>query len=148
VRYYAGTAAVEHQPFAIGKAEQIGDGKDVTLMVYGFLLKEVVEAQAILKSKGVNARIVNVRMPKPIDEEMVLRSARETKMVVTIEDHFKTGGLYSIVAELLLEKRTSAHVLPIALEEKWFKPALLADVLKHERFTGPQIADRVLAAMQ
>ncbi|MGZ3416306.1 MAG: transketolase family protein [Polyangiales bacterium] len=147
VRYYAGKPVVEHGPFEIGKAEQLGDGKDVTLMVYGFLLKEVVEARAILEKKGLSVRILNVRMPKPIDEEAVLRAARETKMLVSIEDHFKTGGLYSIVAELLLGQRTTAHVLPIALEEKWFKPALLADVLKHERFTGPQIADRVLAAM-
>lgn len=147
VRYYAGKAAVEHQPFEIGKAEVLSKGKDVTLLVYGFLLKEAVEAQKILESKGVSVRLVNVRMPKPIDAETVLAAARETKMLVTIEDHFKTGGLYSIVAELLLEARTTAHVLPIALEEKWFKPALLADVLKHERFTGPQLADRVLAAM-
>lgn len=147
VRYYAGKAVVDHAPFEIGKAEQIGDGTDVTLMVYGFLLKEVVEARRILEGKGLSVRILNVRMPKPIDEEAVLRAARETKMLVTIEDHFKTGGLYSIVAELLLQNRTTAHVLPVALEEKWFKPALLADVLKHERFTGPQLADRVLAAL-
>jgi transketolase len=147
VRYYAGKPVVEHAPFEIGKAEQIGNGTDVTLMVYGFLLKEVVEARRILEEKGLSVRILNVRMPKPIDEEAVLRAARETKMLVTIEDHFKTGGLYSIVAELLLQNRTTAHVLPVALEEKWFKPALLADVLRHERFTGPQLADRILASL-
>jgi transketolase len=147
VRYYAGKPVVEHAPFEIGKAEQLGEGTDVTLMVYGFLLKEVVEARGILERKGLSVRILNVRMPKPIDEAAVLRAARETKMLVTIEDHFATGGLYSIVAELLLAHRTPAHVLPIALQERWFRPALLADVLEHVRFSGAHLADRVLAAL-
>lgn len=147
VRYYAGKPVVEHQPFEIGKAEVLSQGTDVSLLVYGFLLKEAVEAKAILESKGLSVRLVNVRTPVPIDAEAVLAAARETKMLVTIEDHFKTGGLWSIVAELLLEHRTTAHVLPIALDRKWFKPALLPDVLRHEGFTGPQIAERVLAAM-
>ncbi len=146
VRYYAGEPVVDHQPFEIGRAEVLSRGTDVTLLVYGFLLKQAVEAKAILESKGLSVRLVNVRMPKPIDEEAVLAAARETKMLVTIEDHFQTGGLYSIVAELLLANRTTAHVLPIALQHKWFKPALLGDVLRHEGFTGPQLADRVLAA--
>jgi transketolase len=148
VRYYAGKPVVDHQPFEIGKAEQLGSGRDVTLLVYGFLLREVVHAKAILEQRGLSVRVLNVRTPKPIDRAAILRAARETKMLVTIEDHFRTGGLYSIVAELLLEERTSAHVLPIALEEKWFVPALLPEVLAHERFTGPQIADRVLASIQ
>lgn len=145
VRYYAGPPAIEHAAFAIGRAEQIGDGDDVTLLTYGFLLREVLAARTLLEERGVRTRVLNVRMPKPIDAEAVLAAARDTKMLVTIEDHFRTGGLHTIVAETLLEARTTAHVVPIALDERWFRPSLLADVLRHERFTGAQLCDRVLA---
>jgi transketolase len=156
VRYYAGPAVVQHGAFEIGRAEAIEEGRtgsgprgkeDVTLMVYGFLLKEAVEARRILEGKGIAVRLLNVRTPVPIDEAALLAAARETKLLVTIEDHFQTGGLWSIVAETLLQHRETAHVLPIALPQKWFRPTLLPNVLRHEGFTGAQIADRVLAAM-
>jgi transketolase len=76
----------------------------------------------------------------------VLGSAK-AKLVVTLEDHFQTGGLYSICAELFLSKGIAPKTLPIALREKWFKPGLLADVLKHEGFTGEQIAARINEAL-
>jgi len=89
-------------------------------------------------------RLINVRTPKPIDEEAVLSAARECNLLVTLEDHFLTGGLYSIVAETLLRHGQTADVLPFALDERWFRPALLADVLRFEGFTADQIAARIL----
>lgn len=144
VRYYAGPAAVQHAPFVLGRAETVCEGDDVTLLTYGFLLREVIVAREALLRAGLRARVVNVRMPSPIDVGAVLAAARETKVLVTIEDHFRVGGLYSIVAETLLAARTAAHVVPIALDG-WFRPGLLPDVLRHERFTGAELAERVLA---
>ncbi|NTW48396.1 MAG: hypothetical protein HGB19_01430 [Chlorobiales bacterium] len=65
--------------------------------------------------------------------------------MVTLEDHFLTGGLFSIVAELLVQQPMKVNLLPFALKEKWFKPALLPDVLKQDCFTDKQIAERILA---
>ena len=118
--------------------------QDVTILVYGFLLREAWEAKARLEAEGLSVRLVNVRMPKPIDVEAVLSAARETSLLVTVEDHFLTGGLFSIVSETLVRHGQTADVLPIALEERWFKPALLPDVLRYEGFTGEQIAARIL----
>jgi len=149
VRYAAPEPAVAHrEPFVIGKAETIADGHDVSILVYGFLLAEAERARAELSSRGISVRLVNMRMPKPVDEATIVAAARETKMMVTIEDHFLTGGLHSIVAEVLLKHRRSARVLPIAMEERWFKPALLADVLSYEGFTGPMLADRIEKAFR
>ena len=134
----------EHQPFEIGRAEQLSDGDDVAILVYGFLLREAWAAKARLEAEGLSVRLINIRMPKPIDVEAVLAAARETSLLVTLEDHFLTGGLFSIVSELLVRHGETAEVLPIALEERWFKPALLPDVLRHEGFTGEQIAARIL----
>jgi len=147
VRYYAGKAATLHGDYAIGKAETFGDGKDVAILTYGFLLREAMKAKEILEARGTKARVVNVRSLKPIDEEAVVRAAKETKLLVTFEDHFLTGGLTTIVAEIFLKRQLTAKTLPIALEERWFKPALLADVLAHEGFTGEALAERITATI-
>ena len=148
IRFNASPAAVEHrEPFRIGRAEVLTEGKDVAILVYGFLLREAQKAQEILRRRGYTVRLVNIRTPKPLDEDTVLAAARETRLVVTLEDHFVTGGLWSIVAELLLRHHTSARVHPIALKNRWFKPALLADVLRYEGFTGEQIAEEILREM-
>ena len=144
VRYYAGKAAVAHTgDYAIGKAETFGDGRDVAILTYGFLLREAIKAKEILEASGKSVRVVNLRSLKPIDEEAIVRAATETGLLVTFEDHFLTGGLYSILGEIFVKRRLSAHVLPVALEERWFKPALLADVLEHEGFTGDALARRI-----
>jgi transketolase len=144
IRHNGLKAAVEHdQHFEIGKAERIANGRDVTILVYGMLLGQALAARDILESEGVSVRLLNMRMPKPVDEDAILRAAAETGLLVTLEDHFMTGGLFSIVSETLVRNGQMADVLPIALDGRWFKPALLPDVLHYEGFTGPQIAYRI-----
>lgn len=145
IRYNALKPVIAHDPiFEIGRAEQLSDGTDVAIIVYGMLFAQAWEAKAILEAEGLSVRLINIRMPKPVDEEAILSAARETNLVVTLEDHFLTGGLYSIVAETLLRHGETAHVLPLALDERWFRPALLSEVLRFEGFTGEQIAARIL----
>jgi transketolase len=133
-----------HTAFEMGKAEIIARGTDVTILVYGMLFEQAWIARDILLSEGLSVGLVNMRCLKPVDEAAILEAAKNSTLVVTIEDHFLTGGLYSIVAEVLLKHRTTAHVLPFALQDKWFKPALLDKVLQHEGFTGKQMAERIL----
>lgn len=143
IRYNPTKAIVEHSKFEIGKAEVFGKGTDVAILVYGFLFREAFKAKEILESKGVSVRLINIRTPKPIDEETVLKTVDECKLIVTLEDHFITGGLYTILAEVLLRNRKTANVLPFALMNKWFKPGLLNDVLEYEGFTAQQIANKI-----
>jgi transketolase len=140
IRYNNTKPLVEHKKFEIGKAEIFSNGTDVAILVYGFLFGQAFKAKEILEAQGFSVRLINIRTPKPIDKEAVLKSAGECKLVVTLEDHFVTGGLFSIVAEVLLENKKTANVLPIALMNKWFKPALLNDVLEYEGFTAEKIA--------
>jgi transketolase len=145
IRYNSSKPAVEHRSrFAIGLAETIHNGSDITILTYGFLLGEAERARKILEGNGVSVRLVNLRTLKPLDEETVLRAARETSLLVTVEDHFLTGGLYSILGELFLKHAMHVSVHPIALRERWFKPALLKDVLEYEGFTGEQIAQSIM----
>jgi transketolase len=132
-----------HEPFEIGKAEIISQGTDVTILTYGLLFEQALVATEILKAEGLSVGLINMRSLKPVDEQAIL-AATATKLVVTLEDHFLTGGLYTIVAEVLLKHQKTANVLPFALKEKWFKPALLPAVLEHEGFTGKQVAETIL----
>lgn len=133
-----------HEPFKWGKAEVVAEGDDVTILTYGLLFEQAMIAVDILESEGLSVGLVNMRSLKPVDEHAILHATRNSKLTVTLEDHFQTGGLYSIVAEVLLKHALTANVLPIALNERWFKPTLLPNVLEHEGFTGKQIAERIL----
>ncbi|MEJ7662757.1 MAG: transketolase C-terminal domain-containing protein [Hymenobacter sp.] len=87
--------------------------------------------------------LVNLRSLKPLDEAAAAQRREGGSLVVTVEDHFLTGGLYSILAELLLANELTAKVLPLALNERWYKPGLLSEVLEYEGFTGQHIARRI-----
>jgi transketolase len=143
IRYNNFKPLVEHQKFEIGKAETFDNGTDIAILVYGFLFGQAFKAKEILEAQGLSVRLINIRTPKPIDKESILKAADECKLLVSVEDHFVTGGLYTIIAEVLLENRKTATVLPIALMNKWFKPALLNDVLDYEGFTAEKISQRI-----
>ena len=136
-------ATYQHAPFEIGKAEIVSEGTDITILTYGMLFEQALIAKDLLTQAGHSVGLVNLRSLKPIDEAAVLNVAKTGGLVVTLEDHFQTGGLYSIVAELLLENELTAKVLPLALKEKWYKPGRLSEVLEYEGFTGQHIARRI-----
>jgi transketolase len=133
-----------HAPFEAGKAEIISKGDDVTLLVYGFLFEQALVAKSMLEEKGLSVGLINLRSLKPVDAAAIVEVANQSKLLVTLEDHLQTGGLYSIVAEILLQHKYSARVFPLALEERWFKPGLLSEVLEYEGFTAKAIAEKVI----
>jgi transketolase len=147
IRYFDGPATVAHAPFEIGRAETLSEGDDVAILTIGFLLREALAAKELLEQRGRSVRLVNVRMVAPLDRAM-LREAAKARLLVTIEDHFRIGGLYSAVLEELARARLLPHLCPIALEQRWFKPGRLDGVLKAEGFTGPQLAERINRALE
>ena len=100
----------ESQKFEIGKMVQIGEGKDATIFATGVTVSEAIKAQKDLKEKGIGVRVIDVHTIKPLDEEMIIKCAKETKRLISIEDHSIIGGLGSAIAEVLSEK------LPTKLE--------------------------------
>ena len=94
----------ENQKFEIGKMVQIGDGTDATIFATGVTVSEAIKAQKELKEKGINIRVVDVHTIKPIDEEMVIKCAKETQRLISIEDHNIIGGLGTAIADVLAEK--------------------------------------------
>lgn len=149
IRFNNSEPIIKHtNDFEIGKAEVISKGNDITILVYGVLFSQAYKAKEILEQEGYSVELANLRTPKPIDEELILDAASSSKLIVTVEDHFTTGGLYSIIGEIFLKNKVTCDVFPIALENRWFKPLLFNDVLQHEGFTGSQIAERIKKHIQ
>jgi transketolase len=91
------------QPFTIGKAYHIIPGKDVTLIASGPLAYEALQAEATLRRKRISCDVIILPTIKPIDKDIILKSAAITKAVVTVEEHQIDGGMGSAVCELLAE---------------------------------------------
>lgn len=89
--------------FQIGKASQLRNGTDVTIIACGILVGIALQAADVLAAEGVSARVVNMATIKPIDREAVIAAARDTGAVVTAEEHQTNGGLGSAVARVLAE---------------------------------------------
>ncbi|MDZ7267853.1 MAG: transketolase [candidate division KSB1 bacterium] len=144
IRFNQQNSDLMHNPvFKIGQAELVLDGQDATILTHGTLLVEACRTALLLKARGLSVRVLNLRTLEPLDEAAILAAARDTRLLVIIEDHFVRGGLCSAVAELLVNKPRRVTVLPFALPNRWFKPALLHEVLVHEGFTAERIAERI-----
>ena len=93
----------KNENFEIGKAVQIGNGEDGTIFCTGVTVSESIKAQKILSEKGINVRVIDIHTIKPIDKQIIVKSAIETKKLVSVEDHNIIGGLGSAISEVLTE---------------------------------------------
>ena len=90
--------------FEIGKAVQIGEGTDAAILATGVTVSEAIKAKEILKEKGIDVRVIDFHTIKPIDRKMIIKCAKETNRIITVEDHSIIGGLGSSVCEVLSEE--------------------------------------------
>jgi transketolase len=148
VRYTGREVATARSAAPLGSADVRSEGRDVTLITFGLLVEQAEIACEILRHNGLSVGLINLRWLSPVDEAALLAAARHSRLLMTIEDHFKQGGLYSILCELLFREGVSARVVPQAFDARWFKPATLDRVLDHEGFSGQKLAARALLAMQ
>lgn len=149
IRYNDRPSVVTHKrSFRPGEAEVLSEGTEACLITYGTLFTECHRAAEILRGRGHSIGLVNLRTLQPVDEEALTRAAHRTALLVTVEDHLKRGGLYSIVAEALYSRGLAVPTLALALEGRWFRPALMHELLAVEGFTPEAIAARVLDAIR
>ncbi len=102
-RRQAESVFTEDAPFALGKANHLRDGADVTLIASGVCVANALQAAEMLEKDNISARVINIHTVKPIDAEAVIKAAQETGAIVTAENHNIIGGLGSAVAEVLAE---------------------------------------------
>lgn len=94
----------QNQTFEIGKGIQIGNGTDATIFATGLMVSEAIMAKEELEKEGIYIRVVDMHTIKPIDRELIVKCAKETKKLITIEDHSIINGLGSAVCEVLSEE--------------------------------------------
>lgn len=94
----------ENQQFIIGKAIQLTDGKDVTIIATGHLVWEALQASEQLEAMGISAEVINIHTIKPLDENAILKSIEKTGCIVTAEEHNIIGGLGESISRLLVQK--------------------------------------------
>ncbi|MBE6788189.1 MAG: transketolase family protein [Ruminococcaceae bacterium] len=94
----------EDYEFEIGKGVTLREGTDVTIIATGLEVSQALEAHEMLKAEGISARVINIHTIKPLDEEIVVKAAKETGAVVTAEEHSIIGGLGEAVCTVLCEK--------------------------------------------
>lgn len=115
--------------FEIGKAIQIGDGTDASIIATGVTVSEALKAQETLKEKGINIRVIDVHTIKPLDKEMIIKCAKETKRIITIEDHSIIGGLGTAVCEVLSENYPT-KVMRIGINDTFGESGKAEELLK------------------
>jgi transketolase len=132
--------------FRIGKAVELLPGRDVTIMVSGGTVFHAVDAAQSLTLEGIDAGVVNVHTLKPIDADMIVRSADTTGRIVTVEDHNIIGGLGSAVAEVLAE-HGKGRLTRLGLPDVFGESGSPADLYRKYRLDTPGIAAAVREAL-
>lgn len=103
--------------FEFGKANMLADGKDLTIIATGETVYHAYQASKILADKGISARVLDMAFIKPLDTEAILRAARETGRIITVEEHSRFGGLGAAVTETIAENPVPVKILGIPDED-------------------------------
>lgn len=133
--------------FDLYKGNQMREGQDVAILATGLMVQEALKAHEILKEQGINARIINIHTIKPLDEEIVLKAAKETGCIVTVEEHNIIGGLGGAVAELLGEKCPTT-MLRIGMNDEYGKSGKPDDLFEKFGLNAKNIAIQVQKALK
>lgn len=131
----------ESQKFEIGKAIQIGDGTDGTIFATGVTVSEALKAQESLKEKGINVRVVDIHTIKPIDKEMIIKCAKETKKLVSIEDHNIIGGLGSAISEVLTDEYPT-KLIRLGIKDTFGKSGKAEKLMEYFGITANDIVNQ------
>jgi transketolase len=138
---------IAKQNFEIGKGNVLKDGHDVTIFAIGDLVSEALVAAEKLNGEGITVRVVDMFSIKPIDRELVVRCSKETKAVVTAEDHNIIGGLGSAVAEILAEEKSQAALVRVGIKDKFGQSGTKNQLTKLYDLTSEDIEKACRAAL-
>lgn len=132
--------------FEIGKGIVLSEGKDVTIVATGLMVHIALEAKELLKAEGIDAEVINIHTIKPIDTDLLTKSAKKTGAVVTAEEHNIVGGLGAAVCETLSEA-CPVPVLRVGVEDKFGKSGKVPVLLEEYGLTAQNIAAKAKAAI-
>ena len=128
----------ENQEFVFGKAVQIGNGISATVFATGDMVSEALMAKEELEKEGIYIRVVDIHTIKPIDEDIIIKSAKETKTLISIEDHNIIGGLGTAIADVLVEKYPK-KLVKIGMKDCFGKSGKAQELLKYFKLNKDEI---------
>lgn len=132
----------QDQKFEIGKAIQLGEGTDATVFATGVTVSEALKAQEELAKENIHIRVVDVHTIKPIDREMIVKCAKETKKLITVEDHSIIGGLGSSVCEVLAEEYPT-KVIRMGIQDRFGKSGKAEQLIKYFKIGYEAIINKI-----
>ena len=128
--------------FELGKAVLLKEGTDVSIVATGLCVAEALEAAEELEKEGINAEVINIHTIKPLDEGVILTSAKKTGKVVTVEEHSVIGGLGSAVADVISAKN-AAKVLKIGVQDIFGQSGSGAELIKEYGLDSESILKKI-----
>ena len=128
--------------FELGKGITLRDGKDITIVATGLMVAEAVAAAETLASEGIDARVINIHTIKPLDDELILKAAKETGRIVTVEEHSIIGGLGSAVADCVTAG-CPVPVMKIGVNDEFGHSGPAVDLLKEFGLSAENIVATV-----
>ena len=137
----------ENYKFEIGKGTVLRDGNDATIIACGMMVNEAIIAHEELKAEGINVRVINMSTIKPIDRELIVKAAKETKAIVTAEEHSIIGGLGSAVSEVVSEE-CPVIVKKVGVKDVFGESGTPAELLEKYGLTAKHIAESVREALK
>ncbi|WP_281533075.1 transketolase family protein [Anaerocolumna aminovalerica] len=133
--------------FELFKGYQMREGNDITILATGLMVQESLKASDLLKEQGIHARVIDIHTIKPLDEEIILKAAKETGCIVTVEEHNIMGGLGGAVAELLSEKYPTPLVR-IGMNDEFGKSGKPEELFKKFGLNADNIVTQVKKALE
>lgn len=133
-------------PFEVGKGVVLKDGKDATIIACGLMVKHALNAAEMLEKDGISTAVIDMHTIKPIDKDLILKYNKETKVIVTAEEHSVIGGLGSAVAEVIAGTGY-AKFARVGVEDKFGKSGNPDLLFKEYGLTAEHIVDEVKAKL-
>lgn len=134
--------SLDNQHFEIGKGQLLKDGNDISIIATGHMIWESLQAAYQLEKEGIDARVINIHTIKPIDEEIIIKAAGETKAIVTAEEHQIMGGFGSAVAEVVVKN----HPVPmdfVGMNDSFGESGQPEELMEKYGLTSKEIMKRV-----
>ena len=145
IRFGRASTPVIHEneeKLEIGKAVQFGEGTDATVFATGIMVAEALKAKEELEKEGIDIRVVDFHTIKPIDKDRIIKCAKETKKLISIEEHSIIGGLGSAIAEVLVENYP-AKLTRMGINDSFGKSGSASELLKYFGLTSKEIIENV-----
>lgn len=137
----------ENYKFEIGKGVQIRDGNDVAIIATGMMVQKAIEASKELETRGIKARVINISTIKPIDREIIIKAAKETRGIVTAEEHSIIGGLGAMVSEVVCSE-CPTRVKMVGIKDTFGESGTPDELMEKYNLTSEAIIDEVKAILK